>query len=309
LVRTLGKNGIAVSPIGIGTWAWGERGWGFGDSFGESDIHAAFHASLDAGVNFFDTAEIYGTGDSERYLGKYLSASGKKIVIATKYAPIRMRFPGRNVLSALRGSLNRLGVERVDLYQIHWHDRLMSMKLLARGFSGAVKDGLATAVGVSKFTVPLMKQFRDELGRHGVPLASNQVHYNLLHREPERNGVLDACRELDVALIAYSPLAMGVLSGKYSEIHPPPGFRAARYPADFLKRIRDIIGLMREIGSAHGGKTPSQVAINWVISKGAIPIPGAKNAAQATENCGAMGWSLDADEIRALEAASESVQL
>jgi aryl-alcohol dehydrogenase-like predicted oxidoreductase len=102
---------------------------------------------------------------------------------------------------------------------------------------------------------------------------------------------------------------MGVLSGKYAEDNPPPGFRAARYPPDFLKRVRTIFGLMREIGSAHGGKTPSQVAVNWVISKGAIPIPGAKNATQAAENCGAMGWSLHADETLALEAASESVQL
>jgi aryl-alcohol dehydrogenase-like predicted oxidoreductase len=309
LARTPGSSGIAIGSMGIGTWAWGERAWGFGDSTDESEIHAAFHASIEAGVNFFDTAEIYGSGESERHLGKFLSACRKKVVIATKYAPVRTRFPGRNVRSALKGSLGRLGMEHVDLYQIHWHDRLMSMKLLARGFSGVVKEGLATAVGVSKFTVPQMKRFQDELGRYDIPLASNQVHYNLLHREPEQNGVMAACRETGIALIAYSPIAMGVLSGKYTEDNPPPGFRAARYPPDFLERVRPLVGLMREIGSAHGGKTPSQVAINWVISKGAIPIPGAKNAAQATENCGALGWSLDTHEIRALEAASELVQL
>jgi aryl-alcohol dehydrogenase-like predicted oxidoreductase len=260
-------------------------------------------------VNFFDTAEVYGGGESERYLGKFLSGARKDILVATKYAPFRARFPGRKVSSALKGSLRRLGLERVDLYQIHWNERLMSIKLLAHSFGRVMKDGLATAVGVSNFNNAWMRRFRDELWRYDIPLASNQVHYNLLHREPERNGVLNACRELNVTLIAYSPIALGMLSGRYSENHPPPGFRAKRYPPDFLKRVQPLIGLMREIGSAHGGKTPAQIAINWVISKGALPIPGAKNASQAKENCSAIGWTLAPDEIAALEMASEPVQL
>ena len=131
------------------------------------------------------------------------------------------------------------------------------------------------------------------------------MEYSLLQRGPERSGLLAACRDLGVTLIAYSPLGQGLLTGKYTAEHPPPGARRRR--ARRLDRIEPLIGLLRQIGEAHGGKTPAQVALNWAICKGTVPIPGAKNARQAGDNAGALGWRLADDEVAALDAASEAL--
>ena len=142
------------------------------------------------------------------------------------------------------------------------------------------------------------------MDRHGLPLASNQVRFSLLALEPETSGLLDACRQQTITLIAFSPLAQGLLTGKYGDGHRPPGMRrwmAARVPPDQLARLLD---LLRQIGREHAGKTPAQVALNWVIAKGAVAIPGAKNAAQATENAGALGWQLSPQEVAALDKAA-----
>jgi aryl-alcohol dehydrogenase-like predicted oxidoreductase len=140
-----------------------------------------------------------------------------------------------------------------------------------------------------------------------VPLVSNQVQFSLVERRPERSGLLKTCRELGVTVIAYSPLAQGLLTGKYTPEDPPPGVRGRRFGRGRLARIQPLIGLLREIGDARGGKTPSQVALNWVMRKGALPIPGVKNARQAEDNVGALGWSLTGDEMAALDAASEGL--
>ncbi len=307
LIR-LGSTGLRVSEIGIGTWSWGDRAWGYGDTAQETDVRGAFGIALGAGVNFFDTAEVYGNGESERLLGSMVREHSGRIFIGSKFAPHRSRVPGWRLRSALRRTLSRLGRESLDLYQIHWYNRLMSPRVLARELASAVRDGLVRAVGVSNYGADQMRRFHDELARYGVPLASNQVEYSLLCRKPESDGVLGACRELGVALIAYSPLAMGVLTGKYSSEQPPPGFRRERYPPEYLKKTSALLGLMREIGSAHGGKTPSQVALNWLTGKAVLPIPGAKDAHQAAEIVGSVGWSMTSDEANAMEKAGDAVQ-
>ncbi|MBN1964657.1 MAG: aldo/keto reductase, partial [Anaerolineae bacterium] len=137
-------------------------------------------------------------------------------------------------------------------------------------------------------------------------LASNQVEYSLVARAPERNGLLDVCRELGVVLIAYSPLGQGLLTGKYSPERPPSGIRR-RALSRKLAAVQPLVGLLTEIGQGHGGKTPAQVAINWAISKGTLSIPGARDAYQATQNAGAAGWRLSVDEMDALDAASAAV--
>ena len=144
------------------------------------------------------------------------------------------------------------------------------------------------------------------LARHNVSLASNQVPYSLLNRTVEKNGTLARCKELGIRLIAYSPIEKGLLSGKYNTNNPPPGSRAGSY-ISLLPRIDPLIKLMTVIGQDHGGKSNSQVALNWVICKGALPIPGAKNAEQAKQNAGAIGWRLTDGEVSGLEAASEQV--
>jgi aryl-alcohol dehydrogenase-like predicted oxidoreductase len=302
----IGKTDLRITPLGIGTWAWGARFmWGYGrGGYTDADLQAAFDAGLAAGINFFDTAEVYGDGRAERLLSQFVRASGQPVVIATKFMPYPWRLQRGLLMRSLRRSLDRLGMKSVDLYQIHWPFPPVPIETWMDALADAVEAGLTHAVGVSNYNLPQMQRAHQALDRRGVVLASNQVEYNLLNRAPERNGLLAACHELSVTLIAYSPLAMGMLTGKYTPENPPPGVRGRRYGHQLLARIQPLIALMREIGQAHGGKTPAQVALNWVICKGAVPIPGAKNARQAEQNVRALGWHLTDDEVAALDAAS-----
>jgi len=308
---TLGSSELRISPLGIGTWAWGDRlFWGYGrGGYTDADLEAAFQISLGAGINFFDTAEVYGRGRSERLLGQFVRAADDQIVVATKFFPYPWRWRRASLLRALQGSLERVGLERVDLYQIHWPYPPVPLETWMAGLADAVDAGLARAVGVSNYSPEQIHRAHAALAERGVPLVSNQVQYSLLHREPELNGLLHLCGELNVTLIAYSPLAMGVLTGKYTPDNPPPGIRGRRYRHQSLAKIHPLMGLLRKIGQAHDGKTPAQVALNWVMCKGAVPIPGAKNARQAKDNVGALGWRLSRDEVAALDAASEELQI
>jgi aryl-alcohol dehydrogenase-like predicted oxidoreductase len=286
--------------------------WGYGKTYTDSDIHEAFHISLQSGINFFDTAEVYGKGRSERLLGARLqearqSALIAPLVVATKFMPYPWRLWKGALLSKLRASLARLGVERVDLYQIHWPFSPLPIELWANALAHAVEAGLARAVGVSNYNSTQMLRAHSALSKRGVPLASNQVEFHLLNRRVEHKGLLKLCRELGVTLIAYSPLAKGMLTGKYTPQTRPPGLRSYIFRRARLGKIQPLIQLMREIGKAHGGKSPAQVALNWVICKGAVPIPGAKNARQAQDNAGALGWRLAEAEIAALDAESQKL--
>jgi aryl-alcohol dehydrogenase-like predicted oxidoreductase len=174
---------------------------------------------------------------------------------------------------------------------------------VAAALAAPYKAGLIKAVGVSNYSEGELRAIHAALATHGIPLATNQVEYSLLRTMPESNGLLRACRELGVTLLAYSPLAMGRLTGKYSQANPPPGKR--NFSAFPMAEIEPVIAELRSCGAAHGGKTPAQVALNWLICKGAVPIPGAKNAAQAEQNAGALGWRLTADEVAALDRVAK----
>jgi aryl-alcohol dehydrogenase-like predicted oxidoreductase len=305
---SLGKSPVQVGLLGTGTWQWGDRGlWGFGQGYSEDDIRAAFQASLQASITFFDTAEGYGWGRSERFLGQFAREAGHKISVATKFIPFPWRLTPQSLVRALQASLERLGMGSIDLYQIHVYLPFASIETLMNGLADAVEDGLTRAVGVSNYNALRMSRAHAALAKRGVPLASNQVEYSLLQRDPERNGLVKVCQELGVTIIAYSPIGKGLLSGKYTPENPPPGQRGKRFDAEYLKRIMPLISLLRQTGQDHGGKTPSQVALNWVICKGALPIPGAKNAHQVQENAGALGWRLSEDEVAGLDEASEMV--
>lgn len=294
--------------LGLGAWAWGDRFfWGYGDGYDEIDVWEAFAAGLAGGVRFFDTAEMYGLGQSERIIGKFMRAvDAGTVLMATKYMPLPWRWREQDLVDALRGSLQRLGLARVDLYQIHRPPLVGSVEKWADALADAVDAGLTRAVGVSNFDVGQMRRAHVALRERDIKLASNQVEYSLLTRDPERNGLLATCQELDIKLIAYSPLAQGLLTGKYSSGSPPPGIRGWRYRRDLIQ-AQPVVSALREIGEAHDGKTPAQVALNWVISKGAIPIPGAKNARQAAQNAAAMGWRLTAEELARLDRISDEV--
>jgi len=307
---TLAGGEVTIPRLGVGTWAWGDRGtWGMGGYDPEltlSSIEGAWDASIDAGVTLFDSAEVYGRGESERIIGVQLRrdpARATGVVLATKFMPSPWKVGVRGaLLKALRASLGRLGVGAVDLYQLHGPVSLRSPAALADALADAHDAGLVKAVGVSNYSAAEMRSIASALERRGLRLATNQIEFSLLRRAPETGGLLAACADLGVVPIAYSPIGQGRLTGKYSAASPPPGKRNfSNHP---MEVVDAVVAELRRRGEKHGGKTPSQVALNWVMAKGAVPIPGAKNTAQAQENAGALGWELDPDDVDRLDAAA-----
>jgi len=291
--------------IGAGTSAWGDtRAWRYGRTNRDADLKASFHSAIASGVRLFDTAEIYGFGRSESLLGRFIAETDQAVSIATKFFPYPWRVAGSQLLAALRGSLARLGVSQVALYQIHWPFGPRSPAFWMEPLAAAVAEGLVKEVGVSNYSASQMRAAFEQLAARGVKLASNQVEYSLLRRNVEFDGVLDACRELNVKLVAYRPLAAGVLSGKYTPHAPPPGVRRLRFRRSLLSDLEPLITLLQELGRANGNRTRNQVALNWLICRGALPIPGAVSAAQASENAGAAGWRLRPGDVAALSEAS-----
>jgi aryl-alcohol dehydrogenase-like predicted oxidoreductase len=298
-----------TAPLGVGTWAWGDRStWGMGgydSDLTETTIGEAWDASLDLGVTLFDTAEVYGRGESERIIGKLLGAEAARrgsVVIATKFMPLPHKLNVKRALrSALVASLERLGLERVALYQLHGPVSARSKGALADALAAVHEEGLVDAVGVSNYSVGEMERIHGELVKRGMPLASNQIEFSLLRRKPETGGLLAACKRLGVVPLAYSPIGQGRLTGKYSAANPPPGRRS--FSAHPMEKVDEVVAVLRRIGDAHD-RTPSQVALRWTIEKGAVPIPGAKNAGQARENAGALGWQLTSDDMAALDAVA-----
>jgi aryl-alcohol dehydrogenase-like predicted oxidoreductase len=306
MARTLPGTDVPLPDLGLGTWAWGDRGtWGmngYDRSYDFATIQAAYATSVRAGVTLLDTAEMYGDGESERIIGRLLRADAHRdrVIVATKFMPFPWRAPfGGALMAALRASLERLGLPWVHLYQIHGAISLRSARTEAAALAEAFRAGLVKAVGISNYSERELRAMHAALAAHGIPLATNQVEYSLLRTMPERDGLLHACRELGVTVLAYSPLGMGRLTGKYSAANPPPGKR--NFSAFPMSEVDPVVAELRRLGEAHGGRSPSQVALNWIICKGAVPIPGAKNAAQADENAGALGWRLTSDEVAALD--------
>jgi len=297
--------------MGLGTWAWGDRStWGmdgYDPSYGFDTIRGAYARAIAAGVTLLDTAEMYGNGESERIIGRLLredTANRDRVVVATKFMPFPWRVPlARALMKSLRASLERLGLPFVHLYQIHGPISFRPARAVAAALAAPYRAGLVKAVGVSNYSEGEMRAIHGALAAEGIPLATNQVEYSLLRTMPETSGLLRACRDLDVTLLAYSPLAMGRLTGKYGVANPPPGKR--NFSAFPMAEIEPVVAELRRIGTAHGGKSPAQVALNWVMCKGAVPIPGAKNAAQAEQNAGALGWGLLPDEVAALDRVAK----
>jgi aryl-alcohol dehydrogenase-like predicted oxidoreductase len=307
---TLSGSDVVVPPLGVGTWAWGDRGtWGMGGydpSLTRQSIGEAWNASIDSGVTLFDTAEVYGGGESERIIGELLATDphrASSAVVATKFMPSPWKFQvEKSLLASLRASLQRLGLASVDLYQIHGPISLRSHAALAAALAAAHDEGLVKAVGVSNYSERETRSIAGALGRRGMKLATNQIEFSLLRRSPETGGLLAACSELGVLPLAYSPIGQGRLTGKYTAANPPPGKRQfSNHP---MEVVDGVVAELRRVGEKHGGKLPSQVALNWVMAKGVVPIPGAKNRHQAEENAGALGWSMDDDDIDRLDAAA-----
>jgi aryl-alcohol dehydrogenase-like predicted oxidoreductase len=310
---SLGRSNLRVPRMGVGAMTWGDaKGLArlhpaktaYGGAEGFEEEKRAFEVSIAAGANLFDTAAMYSGGASERRVGEL--AHGKEVLIATKY-PSGFSFRVEDFPKELEATLSRLGRDSVDLYQHHYPNARLSIPRLMDLIADAVEAGKVKAVGVSNYSAEQMREAHAALARRGIPLASNQVEYSLLHRKPEVGGVLDACRELGITLIAYSPLAGGMLTSKYSAQHRAGGFFRRilpQYNRKAMDAMQPVIKLLREIGDRYS-KTPSQVAIRWLIENPLVlPIPGAKNGKQATENAGALSFSLTPEQVERLSEAT-----
>ena len=314
--RPLGRSAIRVSAIGLGCWQFSE-GAGLGSRFwpalSPDTENAIVAASLEGGVTWFDTAEMYGGGRSEAALARALLANGCKpgdVVVATKWWPAFRT--AASIGATVRDRLSHLAPFGIDLHQVHQPFAFASVAAQMRAMADLVDTGTVRSVGVSNFSERRMRAAHAALARRGIPLASNQVRYSLLYRRPETNGVLAAAQELGVTIIAYSPLAQGILSGKF---HADPGLIRTRtgprkWLPDFrrggLERSRPLVEALRAVAAAHGA-TPSQVALSWLVDRHGVTvvaIPGATSVAQARENTGAMGVTLAAAERARLDELS-----
>jgi aryl-alcohol dehydrogenase-like predicted oxidoreductase len=310
--KTLGSSTLHVPRMGIGAMVWGQptglARWtpaqlSYGPSQSAEEEQRALDVCLAAGTNLIDTAEFYSAGASERRVGEL--AQGKDVLIATKFPPAIFSrvddFP-----QALEDSLGRLQRTSLDLYQHHFPSNRVPIPRLMSRMADAVESGKIKTIGVSNYSAEEMRLAHSELAKRNIPLASNQVEYSLLHRKPEVDGVLDACRELGITLIAYSPLASGALTGKYSATMRASGLR--RFMPNFnrkaMQAVQPVVDLLRRIGGRYS-KTPSQVALRWLLeNENVLPIPGAKDSRQAAENVGALTFSLTPEELEMLNQAT-----
>ena len=310
----LGRTSLIVPRLGVGAMTWGaptglarfhpaKLAYGGADSAEEEA--KAFEVSVVGGVSLFDTAAAYSRGAAELRLGQL--ARGRDVLIASKFPMSFSTLKAEDFPIQLAGSLERLGRSSIDLYQHHFPggtDIARLMQLIA----DAVEAGQIKTIGVSNYSAAQMREAHAVLAKRGIPLASNQVQYSLLHRKPEVDGVMEACRELGVTLIAYSPLAMGMLSGKYSAGERATGLR--RLLPNFGRKAREaakpVVDLLRRIGE-RSGKSPAQVALRWLIENPLVlPIPGAKNGRQAASNAGSLDFSLTPEEVAEVDAATRA---
>ncbi|XP_065851004.1 uncharacterized oxidoreductase At1g06690, chloroplastic [Euphorbia lathyris] len=317
----LGGSDLFVTKLGIGAWSWGDTSYwnnlGWNDR-SMKDARSAFNTSIDRGITFFDTAEVYGSPlalgavHSETLLGSFIKERKEKdpeleVAVATKFAALPWRLGRTSVITAIKDSLSRLGLSSVELYQLHWPG-VWGNEGYLDGLADAVEQGLVKAVGVSNYNESRLRDAYDKLKKRGIPLASNQVNYSLIYRVPEENGVKRACDELGITLIAYSPIAQGVLTGKYTPESPPSGPRGRIYTAEYLRKLRPLLSKIKEIGDKYS-KTPTQVVLNWLIAQeNVVPIPGAKTAEQAQEFGGALGWILASQEVAELRSMASEIQ-
>jgi len=316
-LRKLGKTDLMVTPIGLGVMEMAGGGGLLGRIFPvipQEEKNEIIKAALDGGINWFDTAELYGGGVSERSLANGLKAAGKsdnEVLIATKWLPI-FRTAG-NMKTTIKDRLRFLDGYSIGNYMIHQPVSFSSPESEMEVMADLVEAGKIRSVGVSNFNPERMKRAHDTLAKRGLPLAVNQVHYSLLHREIETNGVLKVAKDLGVTIIAYTPLASGLLTGKYHKnpelVEKMSGFRKGRIKRN-IQRTRLLIAVMEEIANAHQA-TISQVALNWLIHFNGdvvVTIPGATKARQAQESAGAMKFVLTPDELTRLDHASRSLQ-
>ena len=298
----LGKSDLKVSSVGFGAWQAGKRGWG--TDYDDSDIIEAIKYSLDNGVNYIDTAEIYGMGHSEEVVGKAIEGYDREsIVIATKVSPAHFRHG--DLLRAAEDSMKRLNTNYIDLYQLHWPDMYIGHRETVKAIEKLLDEGKIRHFGLCNYPAALIDEIYDIMsGKY--PIVSNQMRYNIIQREVEE-GLYPYMKEKGITMIAWSPIAKGLLTGKYDTGNIPQDDvrkNDVLFKQENLERIMPLLEKIREISRNHD-RTPSQVALNYLLSKGSVVIPGAKNTAQAKENMGAAGWKLSDSEMKEIEKLAD----
>jgi aryl-alcohol dehydrogenase-like predicted oxidoreductase len=312
-MRTLGKTNIKVTPIGLGMMEFSGGGGLMGSAFpviGQDEKNATVKAALDGGINWFDTAELYGAGLSEASLSKALKAAGKQdeeVVVATKWWPLFRT--ARNIPRTIQNRIRFLDGYTISLYMVHQPFGFSSPEAEMEAMADLVESGKIRSVGISNFNSDQMRRAYKTLQKRGLPLAVNQVRYSLLDRSIERNGILDTARELGITIIAYTPLASGLLTGKYHKnpelLQKKSFFWRGRLQSS-VEKSRSLVLALEEIGVKYNA-TAAQVALNWVIhSQGetVVTIPGATKVHQAQESAGAMKFKLSSDEMARLSELS-----
>lgn len=307
----------AFVPVGVGTWSWGNRLlWNYHPQRDDPLLLDTFQGCIKAGLTFFDTADSYGTGKlqgrSEILLGQGLSrlppAQRQRVTVATKLAPYPWRLGRHGFCKAAAASRQRLG-RPIDLVQLHWSTARYAPWQegpLLQGLVDQVRLGGAKAVGLSNVGPRRLRHVARWMADSGVSLRSVQVQFSLLSQQPRQpGGVLQVCRELGIRGIAYSPLALGLLTGRYTARRCPPGLRGRLF-ARLLPRLGPLLALMGEMAADHGS-TPAGVAVNWCRAHGTVPIPGLRHPHHVNVMEQALGWMLSADERRALDQASREL--
>ncbi len=317
-LRRLGNSDLLVSPVGLGCLQF-SSGKGISGimwpSLRGKDINDIVRASINGGINWFDTAELYGWGESERALSRSLNELNiprNNIIIATKWWPL-LRTAG-SITATIEKRLSALNASKIDLYQIHNSFSFSSISNEMKEMAKLIEQGKIRYIGVSNFSAKGMRKAHKELSKYGLTLVSNQVNYSLLKRQIEKNGVLDTAKELGISLIAYSPLGRGLLTGKFHDnpdlINSRHIFR--RYYASLnkkkLKASSSVVKALKSIALKYQ-VTPSQIALNWVINvqgETVVTIPGATKAGQASDNSGTMNFELSEDDLGYLSEVSFS---
>ena len=262
--RHLGKTDLQVTPIGLGCWQFAGNGVLFWNSPPQEEVDKIIKITLDGGINWFDTAEMYGRGSSERALATALCKAGmanSDVVIATKWSPFFRT--ARNIPRTIDKRIECLSPCKIDLYQIHMPYAFSSVEAQMDAMAGLVKEGKIKYIGVSNFSAVQMRRAHAALAKHGLPLASNQVRFNLVNRNLEKNGVLDAAKELNISLIAYSPLAQGLLTGKFHknpELIKKLPFMRRMLLGRQIEKTRNLIKKLEDIAGSHNCSV-SEVAL------------------------------------------------
>ena len=320
-LRNLGKTDIKVSPIGLGCWQFSKKSGLTGrywPDLSDDEITRIVASSLDGGLNWFDTAENYGGGASERALSRALNrleVPTSQVVIATKWWPILRR--AGSIVNTIEKRLEALGVNQIDLYQIHLPYSLSSVRQEMHAMAELVAAKKICSVGLSNYSADSMRIAHATLQEYGLVLATNQVQYNLLEREIETNGILDTARELGITIIAYSPLAQGLLAGKYhaepSRLRDVGAFRKIYegFSQRLLAKTQPVVDVLRSLAEKYQ-VTPAQVALNWVIhvhGDSIVTVVGATKVSHSEDNARAMRFSLAESDIAELDRISWQHQI